>query len=54
MLPGILAFVYMVLIVFFIRLVRSHKYQVEDEARDIPGSDMDINYCERPYIDKYI
>jgi hypothetical protein len=54
MLPGILAFGYLLLIVVLIRLVRSHRDSVDEEARDIPGSDMDINYCERPYIDKYI
>jgi hypothetical protein len=54
MLIGILGFGYMLLIIFLVRLVRSHPVGNEEEARDIPGSDMDINYCERPYIDKYI
>lgn len=54
MIPGILAFGYLLLIVFLVRVLRSSPYRAKDELGDIPGSDMDINYCERPYIDKYL
>lgn len=54
MIPGILGFICLLSIAALIRFVRSGCYDIEEEAQDIPGSDMDINYCERPYIDKYI
>lgn len=54
MILGILAFGYLLLIVFLVRILRPATYRAKYELGDIPGSDMDINYCERPYIDKYL
>jgi hypothetical protein len=49
----ILGFLWLLLIVALIRIFRAGGCKLEDE-KDIPGSETDINFCERPYIDRYI
>lgn len=37
------------IVAFFIAIVRGGGCNKEDEARDIPGVDDVIEYCERPF-----
>lgn len=53
MIVYILGFLWLFFIVILIRIVRGGNKDLEDRM-DIPGSDIDINYSERPYIDRYI
>jgi hypothetical protein len=54
MILGILGFIYFLCIAAVIRLCGGAGLHKLHDERDIPGCDTDINYSERPYIDRYI